>query len=320
MEVNKSMVRSVKSKRSTKTAHVFPGQGTQRVGMGKEAYESSPAARKVFKQADDALGFKLSKLCFEGPENELDLTYNAQPAILTTSLACWKASEEKGEWKRTGAPQFAAGHSLGEYTTLVVANVVDFPYAVRMVWERGRAMHMAGAQFPGGMLAMLGADEATVARICQESGAEMANINCPGQIVISGTDEAISRASDIARKLGVRKIVPLKVSGAFHSLLMEPAIRDLNQVIMETPFRDPNIPIVANTSARPLEKAAELKEELLIQLCHCVQWQKSIEFMINSGISTFIEVGPGKVLTGLIKRIDANVSCLENSGLGCSVV
>ncbi len=305
------MVNSARSKSSPKVAHVFPGQGTQKVGMGKEAFESSPAARKVFKQADDALGFSLSKLCFEGPEQELDLTYNAQPAILTTSLACWKASEEKGLWNNLGGPLFAAGHSLGEYTTLVVANVVDFPTAVRLVHERGRAMHMAGAQVPGGMLAMLGADEKLVQQICRESGAEMANINCPGQIVISGTNDAIERASKLARGNGVRKIVALKVSGAFHSPLMKPAIKDLNQVIEETPFRDPEIPIVANTSARSLEKAAELKHELLVQLCHCVQWQRSIEYMISEGISTFVEVGPGKVLTGLIKRIDATVATME---------
>ncbi|MBI4331956.1 MAG: ACP S-malonyltransferase [Chloroflexi bacterium] len=303
---------SPKSKTSpARVAHVFPGQGTQRVGMGKDVHETSPAARKVYKQADDALGFPLSRMCFEGPEEELNLTYNAQPAILTTSLACWKAGEEKGLWKDTGAPMFAAGHSLGEYTTLVVANVVDFQTAVRLVWERGRAMHIAGSQCPGGMLAILGAEESVVQEICQESGAEIANINCPGQIVLSGTTRSIRKAIKLGREKGVRKMVPLKVSGAFHSPLMGPAIRELNQAITSTPFRDPEIPIVANSSAKPLHKAAELKHELLIQLCHCVEWQRSIEFMISSGISTFIEVGPGKVLSGLIRRIDSGVATLE---------
>ncbi len=204
-------------------AHVFPGQGSQVVGMGKDIYETSPAARKVFRQADEALGFSLSKLCFEGPVKELDLTCNAQPAILTTSLAYWEAGQEKGVWNKLGNPVFAAGHSLGEYSALVAAKVVEFPEAVRLVWERGRAMHEAGTQVPGGMVAILGLEESELRDICQQSQTEIANINCPGQIIISGTSEAIKRAEVLARERGARKIIPLKVSGAFHSLLMEPA-------------------------------------------------------------------------------------------------
>ncbi len=302
------MVRSVKSKtRSSKVAHVFPGQGSQEVGMGKDVYESSETARRIFSDADEALGFSLAKLCFEGPAEELNLTCNAQPAILTASVAYWEACRDKGLWKETGEPAFTAGHSMGEYTALVVAGVVDFREAVRLVWERGRAMHTAASKVPGGMAAILGLDEAAVLEICRKSGAQVSNVNCPGQVVISGTHRAIGKATRLAKERGVGKVIPLKVSGAFHSLLMEPALEELNRAIESTPFRDPEIPIIGNTTARPITSAEELREELRVQLTKCVQWQRSVEYMVNSGVATFVEVGPGRVLSGLIKRIDSNV-------------
>lgn len=303
------MVRAVKKKTgSSKIAHVFPGQGAQKVGMGKDVYESSKAARKIFSEADEALGFSLSKLCFEGPAEELDLTCNAQPAILTSSIAYWETCKEKGLWQETGEPVFVAGHSLGEYSAAVAAGVADFREVIRLVWERGQAMHMAASKVPGGMAAILGLDEASVLELCQMSGAQISNVNCPGQVVISGTHQAITKATELANKRGSVKVIPLKVSGAFHSPLMEPAIQELNRAIESTPIRDPEIPIIGNTTARPITTAEELRKELQVQLTKCVQWQRSVEYMVNSGVATFIEVGPGKVLSGLIKRIDSNVT------------
>ncbi|MDZ4245910.1 MAG: ACP S-malonyltransferase [Dehalococcoidia bacterium] len=297
-------------KGSEKVAYVFPGQGSQTVGMGKDIYNSSEAARKVFKTADESLGFSLSKLCFDGPAEQLNLTCMAQPAILTTSLAYWEANKEKGYWKQFGSPVYTAGHSLGEYTALVAAKVVDFPEAIRLVWERGCAMHQAGNQVPGGMVAVLGMEENELREICRETNTDIANINCPGQIIISGSLGAIEKAVALAKQHGARKTIFLNVSGAFHCGLMEPAIIELNKAIESTPFRDPEFPIIGNVNAMPITRAAELKRELHEQLCHCVQWQKSIEYMIQNEVSTFIEVGPGRVLTGLIKRINTGVSTL----------
>jgi len=285
-------------------AFVFPGQGSQVVGMGLELYQSSPAARQVFEEADEALQFPLTRLCLEGPGDELRETVNAQPAVLTVSIACLRAAAEfNGPMK----PALVAGHSLGEYTALVAANVLGFADAVRLVRERGRLMQEAGRIKPGGMAAVIGLDDVSVREICLESGAAIANINCPGQIVISGTKEVLARSRELAQARGAVGVVPLEVSSAFHSALMQPAVEGVVQAISRVNFRPAEVPIVANSTAMPVTTVEEVKEELIRQLCHCVLWQPSVEYMARAGVSTFIEVGPGVVLSKLIKRISNKV-------------
>lgn len=290
-------------------AYVFPGQGSQLVGMGLDLYHNFSSAREVFEEADDALGFPLSRLCFEGTEEELAQTVNAQPAILTVSFACLKALSQVAG--RMVCPAFMAGHSLGEYTALVAAQVLDFVDAVRLTRERGRLMQEAGDRVPGGMVAIIGLDDVSVEQVCQETGAQTANLNSPGQIVVSGTREAMVRAMDLARAMGARRTIALNVSGAFHSPLMQPAAEGIANAISELDFRHPSTPIVVNSTAQPVTTADEVKEELLRQLLHCVQWQKSVEYMVDAGVDTFIEIGPGQVLSGLIKRINTEAQILN---------
>ena len=300
----------LETKSKPKIAHVFPGQGSQSVGMGHKLYQSSPKAKEVFQEADEALQFSLSRLCFEGPEDELRQTINAQPAIMTVSIACLRAASEVNH---TVSPSFVAGHSLGEYTALVAANVLGFADAIRLVRERGRLMQKAGEIKPGGMAAVIGLDEAVLREICRESGAEIANFNCSGQIVISGSKEALARAMELAKARDARRVILLQVSGAFHSTLMQPTIEGLSQAIAQINFRTPEVPIVVNSTAQPVTTAEGVKEELLRQLCNCVQWQPSVEYMVEEGVSTFIEIGPGQVLSGLIKRISNKVQVLNMS-------
>jgi [acyl-carrier-protein] S-malonyltransferase len=300
----------LETKSKPKIAHVFPGQGSQSVGMGYKLCQSSPKAKEVFQEADEALRFSISRLCFEGPEDELRQTINAQPAIMTVSIACLRAASEVNH---TVSPSFVAGHSLGEYTALVAANVLGFADAIRLVRERGRLMQKAGEIKPGGMAAVIGLDEAVLREICRESGAEIANFNCSLQIVISGSKEALARAMELAKARDARRVIPLQVSGAFHSTLMQPTIEGLSQAIAQINFRTPEVPIVVNSTAQPVTTAEGVKEELLRQLCNCVQWQPSVEYMVEEGVSTFIEIGPGQVLSGLIKRISNKVQVINMS-------
>jgi [acyl-carrier-protein] S-malonyltransferase len=292
----------------TSIAYVFPGQGSQWVGMGHDLYQQFDSARVVFQEADRILGFPLSRLCFEGPEDELKKTINVQPAIVTVSYACLQAAVEKG----LPRPAFVAGHSLGEYTALAAAAVLDFTTTVHLARERGRLMHEAGLKQPGGMAAIMGVDEASLGEICNQTGTRIANINSPGQIVISGAREDLAQALDVLKSRGGRAI-PLQVSGAFHSQVMQPAADGLAQVVASLTFRPARIPIIANTTAQPVTSTAMIKEELLRQLCNCVRWQDSVQYMISNGVTRFIEIGPGKVLTGLIKRINKDVSTVNIS-------
>jgi [acyl-carrier-protein] S-malonyltransferase len=213
---------------------------------------------------------------------------------------------------------FVAGHSLGEYTALAAAGVLDFGTTVYLARERGRLMHEAGQITPGGMAAMIGLDESALSEVCNQSGARIANINCPGQIVISGAEANLTQAMDLAKARGAHRAIRLQVSGAFHTPLMQPAVDGMADIIATLSFNQPTVPIIGNTTAQPLDKAELVKEELLRQLCNCVQWQRSVEYMVGGGVATFIELGPGKVLAGLIKRIDRNVN-IVNIGDGEAV-
>jgi [acyl-carrier-protein] S-malonyltransferase len=274
--------------------------------MCRDLYDNVKSARAAFEQADKALGFSISRLCFEGPEEELRQTINAQPALVTAGYACLEAAREISG-NKLAAPAFLAGHSLGEYTALAVAAVFDFSTAVRLARERGRLMHEAGQKRRGAMSAIIGLDETKLAEVCKKSDTVMANINSPGQIVISGAAENVTKAMEMATAAGASRAIPLQVSGAFHSPLMQPAVEGMIKYLDATTFKKPSIPVIGNVTALPLTKPEEVKTELRKQLTSPVQWQRTIEYMVKQGVTTFIEIGPGRVLTGLIKRINKEV-------------
>ena len=274
--------------------------------MGRELYDNFASARSVFQLADEVSGFSLTKLCFEGPETELIQTINTQPAILTVSLACVKAIEE-ASGRDLPIPAFMAGHSLGEYTALAVSGVIDYRTAIYLTRERGRLMNEAGQINKGSMAAVLSLDEVILQEVCRETDTIIANYNCPGQYVISGTEGNIAKASEMAKARGAARVRTLQVSGAFHSPLMKPAADGLRKIINRTEFKPSNVPVVANVTAQPISTAEQIKDELVTQLTAGVQWQRSVEFMINNGVKTFVEIGPGKVLTGLNKRINGDI-------------
>jgi [acyl-carrier-protein] S-malonyltransferase len=300
-----------------KVAYVFPGQGAQVVGMGKDLYDSFDSIKRLFKQADDAINFPITKMCFEGPEEELRKTINAQPALVLVSVACLRAAQEAAGSKLP-EPAFAAGHSLGEYSALAAAGVIDFSTAVYLSRERGRLMFEAGMKQSGAMSAVLGLDEAILSEVCKETNTVIANINCPGQLVISGASENVAKASEMAKAKGAARVTPLQVSGAFHSPLMQPAVPGMSAVLDKVNFKDPAIPIIANVTAQPLTKAGQFRDELINQLTSSVQWQKSVEYMLGQGVKSFIEIGSGKVLAGLIRRISRDAE-MVNIGDAASV-
>jgi [acyl-carrier-protein] S-malonyltransferase len=285
-------------------AWVFPGQGAQEVGMGRDLFDGAAAARRVFETADSVLGYSLTTCCFEGPAELLQETQYAQPAVFAMSLACLEATREAGG---LDPPAFVAGHSLGEYTALVAAGALDLGDGLRLVQERGRLMQLAAEQNPGAMAALIGLDEAAVRQICDEAGAEVCNLNAPGQVVIGGSEQAVGAAMALALERGAQRGVRLKVSGAFHTSFTAPASEGMARAATEAPLRDPQVPIVANTTAEPVTTAEALRDELVRQLIQPVQWQRSVEFLRSQGVSGVIEFGPGRVLTGLARRIDRSL-------------
>jgi [acyl-carrier-protein] S-malonyltransferase len=285
-----------------KTAFVFPGQGSQQVGMGQELYAAYPEAAAVFDAANHILDFDLAALCFDGPAETLNNTINAQPALLTASIAALHALQ-----KEVGplSPDFVAGHSMGEYSALVAAGSLTFAAGVRLVRERGRLMQAAGELNPGGMAAVLGLDAPAVAEVCASAGdVQIANDNAPGQVVISGTSAGIDRASELATAAGAKRVIRLAVSIAAHSELMMPIVDEFAAAVDSASITPPRSPIVGNISARPLADPAAIKDELVHQLTAPVHWVESVQYMVAQGADAFVEFGPGDVLSGLIRRID----------------
>jgi len=291
-------------------AYIFPGQGSQAPGMGRELAEAYAAAREVFEEADDALGFALSRLCFEGPAEELQLTENTQPAILATSIAALRAAEGEG----LPRPDFVAGHSLGEYSALVAAEVLDFSDALTLVRERGRLMKQTGEERPGGMAAVVGLDRPTLDAICAEAGAHglivVANTNTADQMVISGELPALDRAVGLAREQGARAVVPLRITIASHSPLMQQAALQLANVLAAIELKDPVTPMMASIQGRILTTADDIRQHMVTQLELPVEWTHSVREMIESGVDTFVEIGPGQVLSRLIRKISRDVRAM----------
>jgi [acyl-carrier-protein] S-malonyltransferase len=293
-----------------KTAFVFPGQGSQHAGMGRSLAEEFPSAAAVFREADGALGFALSRLCFEGPEEELKLTANTQPAILATSVAALRVLQE-----RVAPPDFVAGHSLGEYSALVAAGSLKLADAVSVVRKRGEFMQEAVPAGAGAMAALLGCSMEIVEAVCREASesgvCSPANINSPGQIVIAGSAEAVERAVELAKARGARRAVMLEVSAPFHCELMKPAAHRLAAALAEIEFLDLNMPLVTNVDAAVIRAANEARASLLRQVASPVRWRESIERLIDEGVRRFVEIGPGKVLSGLIRQINRDCQTLN---------
>jgi [acyl-carrier-protein] S-malonyltransferase len=295
------------------TAFLFPGQGSQYVGMGQDLSEAYPEARATFDQADKVLGFALSDLCFNGPEEALNDTINTQSAIFVISVALLRALGSS----RLQAPSFVAGHSLGEYSALVAAGAMDFAAGLQLVRERGRLMKEAGQRSPGGMAAVLGLGAEVVDQVCRQAREEtggviqVANYNSPGQIVISGDFRARDVAIELAKAEGAKRVVPLAVSIAAHSPLMECIVDEFRQAVEATEFRMPTVPVVANVSAASLESVEAIREELVQQLISPVRWVESVRYMIGQGVTEFVEIGPKDVLKKLMRRIDKSVQAMS---------
>ncbi len=300
-----------------KIAFVFPGQGAQKVGMAKDVYDANPAAAQYFDKADEVLGFNISKLAFEGPEDELKQTANTQPALLTASITLLEALKAHDI-----QPDYVAGHSLGEYSALVAAGVLCFEDAVAIVRARGQFMEQAVPAGQGAMAAVLGAERTALSELCATVTAdghavELANVNCPGQIVISGTREGVEAAGARVKEIGGKRAIPLEVSGPFHSSMMKPAAQLLEERLQGVTLEDASVPVVANVTAQAVTSGDEVRKLLVEQVYSPVLWEDSVRYLIEQGVDTFIEIGPGNVLTGLIKKTDKdgrlfNISSLDS--------
>ncbi len=296
----------------SKIAFLFPGQGAQMVGMGRRLALSLPAVGRLYDRAGEILGYDLAKLCFEGPAEQLDSTVVSQPALFVTSLAALESL-------RAYSPdvvlscEATAGLSLGEYTAMVFAGVMDFDDGLMLVQKRGAAMQVAADATPSGMVSILGLELAKVQALCAKARngevLEIANLLCPGNIVISGTIDACERAAEMAQSFGAMKAVPLAVAGAFHTQIMQPAVEQLEQALAVVPMHKPRIPVISNYDAQPHHEAEEIRGLLMRQVLHPVLWEDSMRYLIQQGFDQFYEVGPGRVLRGLLRRIDRNVSC-----------
>lgn len=284
-----------------KVVYIFPGQGAQYVGMGKTLYDSFSEAKKTFDEANQILGFDIKKLCFEGPFEELSQTVNSQPAILVHSIAALRILQNSTE---DFVPTCALGLSVGEYTALVASGAVSYTEGLKLLRKRAIFMEEASQMNPGKMVAVLGLDMDKVDKICQETGAEIANLNCPGQIVISGKGDSMKEASSLAEEKGAIKAVILNVSGPFHSSLMTHAAEKLKKELEHIEIKKPSIPIVSNVLPKLESGPDVIRENLITQLTHKILWEDSVRLVARSGINTFLEIGPGKVLKGLLRRID----------------
>ncbi|MEK4485144.1 ACP S-malonyltransferase [Psychrobacillus sp. FSL H8-0484] len=292
----------------TKIAFIFPGQGSQSVGMGQQFIEADRESKKYYEQADEVLGFSLSNIMLEGPAEELTKTYHAQPALLTTSTMVAQKLLEAGI-----SPDYTAGHSLGEYSALVASNVISFEDAVLLVHKRGLYMNEAVPAGEGAMAAILGLDKEALTEVTNEVSTngqvvQVANLNCPGQIVISGTVAGVEAASAKAKEAGAKRAIPLVVSGPFHSELMRPAAQKLDAAISAISLQNTTTPVISNVTALPVTEASKMKNLLVEQLYSPVRWEESVQKMIELGVTVFIECGPGKVLSGLVKKIDRSVT------------
>jgi [acyl-carrier-protein] S-malonyltransferase len=297
--------------KKSKIAYVFPGQGSQSVGMGKELFDNFAEARAVFEEADDALGFSLSGLCFSGDETELQLTANTQPAILTTSIAAFRVTRKEN----LPQPQFVAGHSLGEYSALVAAGSLSLSEAVKLVRARGTYMQEAVPPGVGAMAAVIGSDMKTIEKACKDAALEQvcspANINSGSQVVIAGNSEAVDRAIELLKERGAKRAIKLNVSAPFHCALMLPAQERLAADLAEINFSDLRFPLIENVSAEANEKGERVARALEQQVSSPVKWFQSVEKLIGEGVTNFVEVGAGKVLSGLIRQINREVSCVN---------